>query len=343
MKIHYPWQSLLWQEIWRCGDARMPHAILLYGSAGLGKLGFAHSLAKSLLCSARDAEHHACGSCASCRYFEQGAHPDFRYLLPEADQEASDGGVAESAGAYGKKPSELITINQIRGLTDFISLTSHQNGRRVVLIAPSEQLNLNAANGLLKMLEEPPGKTSFLLVTSQLSRILPTVRSRCRLVRLALPSLNEASAWLVEQGCTQPELNLALAGQDPLEALRAAEDANWHDQRKALCDALSHPERADLIGIAESLQKSPAPQVMRWMQTWIYDLVFLKTASQCRYHLDYLKALTNLNKTLHLSDLLSFYKDLSDSRRLIQHPLNPRLFWEFILIKYFGLLHQNTD
>jgi len=329
----------MWQEIWRAGAAQMPHAILLYGSAGLGKLDFALTLAQSLLCSARDDEHHACGNCASCRYFQQNAHPDFRYLLPEADQEVSDGGGAESAGASSKKASELITINQIRGLTEFISLTSHQNGRRVVVIAPAEQLNLNAANGLLKMLEEPPGETSFLLVTSQLSRILPTVRSRCRLVHMPLPISSEASAWLAEQGCTEPELNLALAGQAPLEALRAAEDGNWHGHRKAFCDALAHPERADVIGIAESLQKSPAPQVMRWMQTWIYDLVCLKTASRCRYHLDYLKALTNLNKTIHIVDLLNFNSDLSNSRRLIHHPLNPNLFWEFILIKYFALLN----
>ena len=339
MNSYYPWHLPLWQEIWRSGYAEMPHAVLLHGSPGLGKLAFALTLAKSLLCSARDAEHQACGNCVSCRYFDHHAHPDFRHMLPEADQEPPDLAVTEAAGTKDKKGSEFITINQIRSLTDFVSLTSHQSGCRVILIAPAEQLILNAANGLLKMLEEPPGQTIFLLVTNQLSRILPTVRSRCRLMRMPTPDPAQASAWLAEQGCAEPALNLALAGHAPLEALRFAADAEWHGQRKTFCDALSHPERADVIGVAEWLQKSPAPQAMRWLQTWIYDLVSLKTASKCCYHQDYIKAITNLNKNIQLIDLLNFNRELSDSRRLVHHPLNPKLFWEFILLKYFALFN----
>ena len=337
MKTLYPWHSRLWQEIWRAGDNEMPHAILLHGSAGLGKLAFAQALAKSLLCSARDVGQQACGYCVSCRYFEQDAHPDFRYLLPEADQEPSDVPITESAGTKDKNGSEFITVNQIRALANFVSLTSHQSGRRVVLIAPAEQLNVNAANGLLKMLEEPPSRTIFLLVTNQLSRILPTVRSRCRLMRMPIPDAAEASAWLAQQGCAAPALNLALAGQAPLEALRVATNTDWHGQRNTFCDALSWPETGDVIGTAESLQKTPVPQAMRWLQTWTYDLLSEKTTSKCRYHPDYLKVITNLNKNIQLIDLLNFNRDLLESRRLVHHPLNPRLFWEFILIKYFAL------
>lgn len=337
MKSLYPWQFSVWQEIWHGGDEGMPHAILFHGNPGLGKLAFAEALAKSLLCTARRADHLACEHCASCRYMEQNAHPDFRHVVPEADLEVPDAAVTGSGGGKDKKASEVISVNQIRELADLVSLTSHQSGRRVILVTPAEQLNLNAANGLLKMLEEPPGATIFLLVTNQLSRILPTVRSRCRIMRMPMPGSEEASAWLAEQGCAEPALNLALAGHAPLEALRIAADAEWHGQRKTFCDALSRPDRADVIGIAEALQKSPAPQVMRWLQTWTYDLMSLKLASQCRYHPDYLKAITNLNINIQLTDLLYFHRELSDSRRLVHHPLNPKLFWESILIKYFAL------
>lgn len=337
MKSLYPWQSAIWNEIWRAGDGAMPHAVLLHGAAGLGKLAFAEALAKSLLCSERAADHRACGRCDSCRFMAQSAHPDFRYIFPEAEQETSDVAAGDATTGKEKKGSEYITINQIRALADFVSLTSHQSGQRVTLIAPAEQLNLNAANGLLKMLEEPPAQAIFLLVTNQLSRILPTVRSRCRLVRMPVPTSAEAQRWLAEQGCNDPALNLLLAGQAPLEALRSAEDLEWHSQRKMFCDALAHPERADVIGIAESLQKAPAPQVMRWLQTWTYDLMSQKTTAKCRYHADYLQPISNLNKNLQFIDLFVFNRELMDSRRLVHHPLNPKLFWESILIKYFAL------
>ena len=337
MKKLYPWQSAIWDEIWRAGDDAMPHAMLLYGGAGLGKLAFAEALAKSLLCSDRGAGDQACGRCDSCRFMAQNAHPDFRYIFPEAEQETSDVAVGDAATGKEKKGSEFITVNQIRALADFVSLTSHQGGRRVALIAPAEQLNLNAANGLLKMLEEPPGSAIFLLVTNQLSRILPTVRSRCRLVRMPVPASVDAKNWLAEQGCKEPALDLALAVQAPLEALRTAEDLEWHRLRKMFCEALSRPDDADVIGIAESLQKAPAAQVMRWLQTWTYDLVSQKTTAKCRYHADYLQLISNLNKNSQLIDLLAFNRDILDSRRLIHHPLNPKLFWESILIKYFAL------
>ena len=333
----YPWQIPIWQQLWQSGIERMPQGLLLHGGAGIGKLVFAKTLAKGLLCRRRPATTQACGECDSCRYFGQNAHPDFRLITPEAEEESAEAGAVEPVGAKEKKASEFITIHQIRRLRDFIALTSHQNGWRVVLISPAEQLNLNAANALLKMLEEPPPQTRFLLVTNHLGRILPTVRSRCRLLKMSIPNPAQASAWLAERRCPDPALNLALAGRAPLDALENGENAEWQTQRKRFCDALSQPYAGDAIAMAESVQKLAPVTVLRWLQTWIYDLVSLQITQDGRYHVDQTKIQINLNKNLQLIDLLNFSSEISSAKRLIHHPLNPKLFWESLFIKYFKL------
>ena len=333
----YPWQTPIWQQLWQSGIERMPQGLLLHGGAGIGKHAFAKTLAQSLLCTRHLASDQACGECDACRYFGQNAHPDFRLVTPEAEEESSEGAVAEPVGAKEKKASEFITIHQIRGLGDFIALTSHQNSGRVILISPAEQLNLNAANALLKMLEEPPPQTRFLLVTNHLGRILPTVRSRCRLLKMPMPNPAQASAWLAEQRCPDPALNLALAGRAPLDALENGENVEWQTQRKRFCDALSQPDAGDAIAMAESVLKLAPASVMRWLQTWIYDLVSLQTTQESRYHLDRTKTQISLNKTVQLIDLLNFNLEVSSAKRLILHPLNPKLFWESLFIQYFKL------
>ena len=333
----YPWLDPIWEQLWQPGIDRLPQGLLLHGGMGIGKLAFAKTLAKSLLCTRRLGTAHACGECDACRYFAQNAHPDFRLITPEAEEESGEGGAAEPAGAKEKKASEFITIHQIRQLGDFISLTSHQNSGRVILISPAEQLNPNAANALLKMLEEPPRHTRFFLVTNHLGRILPTVRSRCRLLKMPMPNPAEAAAWLAFQRCPDPELNLALAGRAPLAALENGENAEWQTQRKRFCDALSQPNGGDAVAMAESVLKLAPIIVLRWLQTWIYDLVSLRTTQESRYHIDRTKTQINLNKNIQLIDLLNFNAEVSSARRLIHHPLNPRLFWEFLFIKYFKL------
>ena len=328
----FNWHERIWEHLWQPGIERVPHALLLVGRTGIGKLAFAKALSQSLLCQNRSGDNQPCGECSSCHYFHQNAHPDFRLVAPQADEESQD-----AAEAKEKKASELITIQQIRELGEFVSLTSHQNGHRVVLITKAEQLNLNAANALLKMLEEPPPLTIFILVANHLSRILPTIRSRCRLLKMPVPNPAQASAWLSAQHCPEPDLNLALAGRAPLDALANGENPEWQGQRKRFCDALARPSESDAISLAESVLKIGPTTVMGWLQTWVYDLVRLKITHENRYHVDQFKSQTNLNKNFRLVELMNFNSELNAAKRLIHHPLNPKLFWEFLFIKYFKL------
>ena len=331
MSLFY-WQLHAWQDFWQTGIERIPHSLLLFGHAGTGKLLFAKALAQSLLCERRTIENRACAECISCRFFRRNAHPDFRLVSPESDEESTNNGYA-----IDEKSSEFITINKIRELGQFINLTSHQNGRRVALIYPAEQLNLNAANALLKTLEEPPPQTILILVSNNLSRILPTIRSRCRLLKMPAPRPAHAVTWLSEQHCPEPTLNLAMAGGSPLDALANGENSEWQMQRQRFCKALAQPADGDAIALAESVLKIAPATVLSWLQTWIYDLIRLKITQKNRYHLDQIKTQNDLNKSSQLMELLNINSEISAAKRLIHHPLNPKLFWEFLFIKYFKL------
>ena len=176
----YPWQTQQWQHIMQ--STSLPHALLLRGRAGAGKHDFAIEVSQSLLCS-KPQQARACGACPSCTWFAEGNHPDFRLISPEDTDESEDAPKKK----FSKKSQ--ISVVQIRQLIDYLSLSSHQvNSQRVILISPAETLNLTSANALLKMLEEPPANTLFLLVTSQPQRLLPTILSRCQAVDMQLPS-----------------------------------------------------------------------------------------------------------------------------------------------------------
>src|SRR5207247_4155502 len=109
-----------------------------------------------------------------------------------------------------------IKIYQVRELADFLNIRSHRGGLRVALVHPAEEMNINAANALLKALEEPPAGAVFLLVSHRPARLLPTIRSRCVALPVAVPPREAALRWLSGQGMPDAERWLAYAGGAPL-------------------------------------------------------------------------------------------------------------------------------
>ena len=147
---YYLWHKVTYQQLaQRAG--RLPHALLLKGAAGIGKRAFAGALAQGLLCEKPATPLVACGACEACHWFDTGNHPDFRLLQPEAAETASDDAEATDKAADKKKKRD-ISVAQVRALAEFIHVSSHRNGAKVVLIQPAEAMNVNAANALLKSL-----------------------------------------------------------------------------------------------------------------------------------------------------------------------------------------------
>src|SRR5438477_8814476 len=231
----HPWNEPIFESLKR-GRERLPHALLVHGPRGVGKLALAERLAQLLLCEHADPAARPCGTCDGCRWYLGGNHPDFRRLEPEAIAKAPPEAEAEEEGSEAparrtKQPSLFITVDQVRSLADFLNLRSHRGALRVALLHPAEDLYLpNAANALLKSLEEPPAGAIFILVSHRPARLLPTVRSRCVAVPVPIPPQDVALAWLSSQGVTNAEPWLAFAGGGPLPALDSAADARPWDR-----------------------------------------------------------------------------------------------------------------
>jgi DNA polymerase-3 subunit delta' len=333
--MNYPWHKAEAEALLARKD-RLPHALLLRGPQGIGKLAFAETLAEALLCERPAASGAACGKCTACAWMGQGSHPDLRRLEPENLSEASE---AEQGAERKEKASTQITVEQVRSIADFIYVTSHRGGAKVVLIHPAEALNANAANALLKGLEEPPPRTHFLLVTHRWHQLLPTIRSRCQHVALTRPTAGAALEWLGQQGLSNPGLALAQAGGAPLLAMQF--DEEYWRQREQFLGSLAG-RSFDALGVAEGLREHAPQRVVGWLQKWAFDLVSHKTTGAVRYNPDLAGAIAAVAGRLDLVATVRFQRHVVRLQRIVAHPLNPRLFFEELMLTYAALLRGRS-
>jgi DNA polymerase-3 subunit delta' len=327
MNSIYPWQIDDWTRLQSLRE-RASQGLLFQGQKGIGKLDLALRFARALLCQHPLDNGFACDKCPSCHWFEQGSHPDFRFLQPESETEEVEA---------GKKPSRQISVDQIRGLADFMGMSAHQGGRRVVIIHPAEAMNVNAANALLKNLEEPPAGLLFILVTHKPQALLPTLLSRCLSFSLAAPDAATAARWLAEQGVKNPADALAVAGFSPLLAKLSAGDAGL-DAREKLLRAVRQPATLDVFALADALQKTEQVMVVQWLQQWCYDLTSYKLTGRLRYYANEEAAIRQLVAPLDALNLARLQSVLQTAKRESQHTLNPKLFLESLLFTYCQLL-----
>ena len=329
----YPWHKTAFESV-LARRAQLPHALLLRGARGIGKLAFAEALAAALLCEKPARNGAACGACASCGWLGQGSHPDFRRLEPESMAVRDE---SEPAAEKKEKASTQISVEQARSLADFINVTSHRGGNKVILVHPAEALNVNAANALLKGLEEPPPRTYFLLVAHRWNQLLPTIRSRCQNLVLLPPSLEAARAWLKEQGMSNPELALAQSGNTPLLALEFDED--YWSQRREFLKSISGTD-VDALAVAERLRDQPPALVVGWLQKWTFDLVSQRATGAVRYNPDFAAAIAAIAGRINPVDAVRFQRHVVRLQRIVAHPLNARLFFEQLLLTYAALLRR---
>jgi len=331
----------LHSKVWSGLQARrrqLPHALLLVGQKGLGKYELARRFAASLLCESPSMDGLACGKCLACNWFEQGNHPDFRLLQPDAlgdDVEVEDG---------KKKPSQQITIDQVRGLDEFFNIGTHRGGLRIILVNPTEAMNRSTANSLLKTLEEPAPDTLFLMVSSEPMRLLPTIRSRCQVVPVPVPSFKLAEKVLADEGIAQAERWLALAGGSPGLAMEMAASGQgaWLE---LLTARLGSGRKGDPLAIAAELEKAvkdskgkvALKHVTEALQKWLVDLTLAKNGLSVRYFLPQQAIIAGLADMIPAARLIQSYRALITRRQEAEQPLNARLFLESLLLDYRAL------
>jgi DNA polymerase-3 subunit delta' len=327
----FPWHRGVLSRL-LADRGRLPHALLVHGPAGIGKIEFARSLAASVLCET-PRKGLACGTCPSCHWFSQGNHPDFREIVPESALEDEEGDDAGVGAKVEKAKSLVIKIEQVRAVADFMALTTHRAGYRVLLIHPAEAMHPAAANALLKTLEEPPAHTLIVLVSDQPARLLATIRSRCRLLPLAAPPREEALEWLRAQDVAAPESALAGAGGAPLLARDLAEPPEAELRKRVLAE-LSRPSGADPVQFAAGMEKANVERFIYWMQTWVHDLLRMRLAGEARHHGDLAPALKARAQAADVEGLFALERELAMARSLASHPLNARLVAEHLLMAY---------
>jgi DNA polymerase-3 subunit delta' len=360
-----PWLEPIWDGL--SFDA-FPNAVLIHGQSGIGKLEFSIQLAKALLCEA-SAGSKPCNHCEACRWFDSANHPDFIALLPEThrkllphgdfDSESDEPKKSKASQADGdsdtpeKKQKKSISIEDARSAIEGLSIGSHRGGNRVILVYPLEMLRSDSANTLLKSLEEPPNNTIFILLADRLDRVLPTIRSRCRLLSAPRPERGSGLLWLRNQLGAIPGLKISNAdiesiydeqGGAPyavLDSLVARHNKDEKDEltiaiqaSRYLLQAMSQGGRINWLDAADKTQKAQYSFLLATMQRWVSDLQSCAQMGSPRYYPKHESTLKALAQHSRLPKLLRFWKSLIQARQHENHPLATRIQLEALLSQY---------
>jgi DNA polymerase-3 subunit delta' len=328
----------------------LPHALLFIGNDGIGKQQAARMLAmacncqkdskpqtttaKPETCKLASFSENPCGTCRSCRKMKHDQHPDLLVIRPS---------------------NNVIKIAQIRSLLQRLTQKPHEACMRVVLIVDAHYMNPEAANALLKVLEEPPAHTLLILTARQITDLLPTIVSRCRPLRFQPVSRHHLQAVLMEKRGldTNTAAVIATMANGSLErALKmsdttaSSEDhtVSWLAQRQwlitELMDILSAPSysaflSSRLLTIAEKLSadKERLPEVFDMLRVLLRDLIVSRYDTAKIINRDLTETIQHVSKKHSVASLLSKMKTLEKAQKAIQSNAIVRLSLEIMMMR----------
>jgi DNA polymerase-3 subunit delta' len=317
-----PWLEPVWQQINRARlQSRLPHAMLLAGSEGVGKRLLADRLVHALLCAAPDEQGTPCGQCAACGWLQAGTHPDLLVLEPE-------------------ETGKAIKVDQVRSLCTGLGITSHGGRYKVAVVRPAEAMNVNAANSLLKTLEEPTANTLLILESAAPGRLMATVRSRCQQLQVPLPSHEQALDWLTAHDLEGEAAtrSLLLAGGAPLRALALHQSgaealmADCLDQLQGVSEG-----RLDPLAVASEWRGDDmALRLAGWRQ-WVQWLIRARLVPADAAAGKLAQKLQTVTESVDCQNLYAFLDRLDSALNTLGSGLNRQLVLEDLLIDWAAM------
>jgi len=324
----------------------IPHALLYCGIDTTGKKTAAVTFAMSCNCLNRPAQTsppntplpiagdasfddiNPCGDCSACRKIISDNHPDILSISP--------------AGT-------IIRIAQVRALCESLSMKPYEARRRFVIISDAQTMNPEAGNAILKLLEEPPDRTIFILIATQASTLLPTIASRCQHVHFNPVPRKELQRLLLEKENLPPDeaaVIAVLAGGDYAKALvfsRPFKGTDWSHWRSWLLQAsgLKRPGKLSKkpIGFrlmfAEQLisNKEILLDALEVLKVWLRDLVICKFCPEKIINADLADTILNVSQTESVSTLIQKIEIIQTAQKSIRANGNARLAVESMMLK----------
>lgn len=314
----YPWQQAVWDRFAPVlRGERAGHALLLTGAPGIGKRHLAGVILRALLCEQPDASRLPCGQCRACIQVAAGSHPDHSRLAPP-------------------EPGKTIGVDAVREFCRRLYTTPQFAGGRIGLIDPADRLTVQAANSLLKALEEPPASSRILLLTDRRDRVLPTIRSRCQMWRVDRPDPAGVADWLATMPAAVADA-MPLARNAPLQALTLADSPVVTEQGTLFEDLAGLlVARRDPVSIAAEWQKAEPGWVVDWLYRVVADLLKLTSGApdDTLVFRDRARELRRMAELLDGQALRRLPPTLTHTRRLLEASVDRQLTLESLAIAF---------
>jgi len=241
-------------------------------------------------------------------------------------------GETEGEKTKGKSVGTQIPVSAIRDLIGLVTESAHRGRAKVVLISPAEAMHPSAANALLKMLEEPPTNTHFLLVSHEPHRVLQTITSRCFRLPVTAPPSEIALQWLAGRSAGKHELTLSMSGFAPAAAAELAQNEEFWAARKTLLDRLVVMETPDPLALAAEAADMDPALVADLLSMWCYDILAIDAGLPPRYHVDFEERLRRQAGVINAAAVAGWQSEVTEFARAAYHPLNRRLALEALFL-----------
>jgi len=304
-------------------SGKTAHAYIFEGPQGCGRKKTALALIQALFCS--NADNDACGVCPTCRKVASGNHGDIHIVEPLPEKRD-------------------ISIAQLRDIQRELNLRPYEAPRKACIMEPADRMNISSANSFLKTLEEPPGNAIIILITENADMLLPTIRSRCQLVRFAPLSPEYVQLLLERNGMdSSAAALLAQLADGSMERAMELDNDSLAARRELLLKHLSQlslKRISTVFDAAEELSgnRDETLETLDMLLSFVRDMVHLSAGGSDIINTSIRQTLEGYSGNLNLKSTLQIADDILETRRSVQRNANAKLALDTLFMKMAGTL-----